>query len=57
VIQRKGTFVLRSGDLEYKLDDRAQAKKYEGKYVKVTGDLDKQSNTIRVQTISLSPES
>jgi hypothetical protein len=35
----------------YKLDDVAKAKPYVGKRVKVTGKLDMDSNTIRIETI------
>lgn len=37
----------------YKLDDAAKAKPYMGKKVKVTGKLDMDSNTIRVESIEI----
>ena len=46
-----GKFVLHTGSTDYQLDDQAQAGKFEGKGVKVTGQLDQSSNTIRVQSI------
>jgi ABC-type transport system substrate-binding protein len=46
-----GKFVLHTGGTDYKLDDQSQAKKFEGKDVKVTGQLDQASNTIKVQSI------
>ena len=48
---KSGKLVLHTGGTDYELDDQAQAKKYEGKDVKVTGQLDSSSNTIRVQSI------
>ncbi|MCU1298929.1 MAG: hypothetical protein JWO91_3207 [Acidobacteriaceae bacterium] len=57
VLHSQTGYVLRSGDLEFKLDDQEHAKVYEGKNVKVTGSLDKKNNTIHVQTIELSPMS
>ena len=46
-----GKFVLHTGGTDYQLDDQAQAKKFNGKDVKVTGQLDQSSNTIKVQSI------
>jgi cytoskeletal protein RodZ len=46
-----GKFVLHTGGTDYQLDDQAQASKYKGKDVKVTGQLDSSSNTIKVQSI------
>ena len=46
-----GKFVLHTGGTDYQLDDQAQAGKFEGKDVKVTGQLDQSSNTIKVQSI------
>jgi uncharacterized protein involved in copper resistance len=55
-VRHQGNFyVLRAGDLEYKLDDSAQAKAYDGQNVKVIGTLDQQSNTLRIQTIESFP--
>jgi len=41
-------------DAEYLLNDSAEAKKYKGKRVKVTGNSD-ENHVIRVQMIQLSP--
>jgi hypothetical protein len=46
-----GKFVLHTGGTDYQLDDQTQASKFKGKDVKVTGQLDQASNTIRVQSI------
>lgn len=46
-----GKFVLHASGVDYQLDDQTQAKKFDGKDVKVTGQLDQSSNTIRVQSI------
>jgi hypothetical protein len=51
IVSRKGELVLRNGDQEYKLDNQNEATRYKGKKVKVTGSLDRQSNTIHVQKI------
>jgi Protein of unknown function (DUF5818) len=57
VVHKNGGYFLRAGDLEYKLDDQTQVRRYEGRSVKVTGSLEKQSNTIHVQKIEASPSS
>jgi uncharacterized protein YdeI (BOF family) len=49
-----GKFVLHTGGTDYQLDDQAKAGKFEGKDVKVTGQLDQSSNTIKVQAIEAS---
>lgn len=46
-----GKFVLHTGGTDYQLDDQVQAGKFDGKDVKVTGQLDQSSNTIKVQSI------
>lgn len=51
VIKANSGYVLRAGDLEFKLDDQDKARDYAGKNVKVLGNLDRQSNTIHVKTI------
>src|SRR5581483_8703108 len=48
IILSNNSYLLRSGDEEYKIDDQAKAKKYAGKDVKVTGSLDRQNKTIHV---------
>ncbi len=57
IVQSQEGYALRSGDLEYRLDDQGQAKEYEGKNVKVTGSLDKKNNRIQVKRIELAPAS
>jgi Protein of unknown function (DUF5818) len=57
VVPGTSGYVLRAGDLEYKLENQDQAKPYSGKSVKVTGSLDRKSNTIRVRKIELLPAS
>jgi hypothetical protein len=49
------SYMLRAGDLEYKLDDSVQARAYDGQNVKIIGTLDQQSNTLRIQTIESFP--
>lgn len=51
VVNQDGACVLKSGDLVYRLDDQGQAKTYEGQKVRIDGILDKQSNTVRIQSI------
>jgi hypothetical protein len=51
IVKASGKYVLHTGGTDYQLDDQSQAKKFEGKDVKVTGQLDASSNTIRVQSI------
>jgi len=57
IVKRPAGYFLRAGDLEYKLEDAAEVRRYEGKSVKVLGNLEKQSNTIHVQSIEPSPSS
>jgi hypothetical protein len=51
IVKSGGKLMLRSGGTDYELDDQSQAKSFEGKDVKVNGQLDKSSNTIKVQSI------
>jgi hypothetical protein len=51
IMKTGGKLVLHTGGTDYQLDDQTQASKFEGKDVKVTGQLDQSSNTIRVQAI------
>lgn len=55
IVKENGKLVLKDPvtKVVYKLDDAAKAKQYEGKRVKVTGKLDMNSNTIRVETIEV----
>jgi cytoskeletal protein RodZ len=46
-----GKYVLHTAGADYQLDDQSQAAKYKDKDVKVNGQLDQSSNTIRVQSI------
>lgn len=49
-----GACELNAGGMVYKLSDQAQAKKFVGKQVTVTGTLISSSNTIQVQQIKAS---
>ena len=52
VMKSGDTYVLKTSDnMTYQLDDQARAKDYEGKQVQITGSLDPNSNTIKVQAI------
>ncbi|MFY9559306.1 MAG: DUF5818 domain-containing protein [Terriglobales bacterium] len=51
IVKTGGKLVLHTGGTDYQLDDQTQASKFEGKDVKVTGQLDQSSNTIRIQSI------
>jgi hypothetical protein len=57
VVHRQNGYVLRAGDLEYRLENQDQARPYSGKSVKVTGSLDRKNNTIRARKIELLPAS
>jgi hypothetical protein len=54
IAKRRHAYVLKAADGEYLLTDSAEAKKYKGKRVKVTGDWN-QKHVIRVEMIQLSP--
>lgn len=52
ISQKDGKFVLTDdSNTAYNLDDQDKAKQYEGQKVKVTGSLDKDTNTIHVSEI------
>ncbi len=51
IVKSGGKYMLHSATADYQLDDQKQAKKFEGKDVKVIGQLDSSTNTIRVQNI------
>jgi hypothetical protein len=51
VLRENSGYVLKAGDLEYKLDDPEAVSTYKGKNVKIKGSLDLQSNTIHVEKI------
>jgi len=55
VVKTKGGYMLQdeSSKSSFMLDDQAQAKKFSGKNVKVTGTLDNSTNTIHVSNIEL----
>ncbi len=55
IILSNNSYLLRSGDEEYKLDDQSKAKQYAGKDVKVTGNLDRGNKTIHVDSIEIAP--
>jgi flagellar basal body-associated protein FliL len=52
VVKDGDKYVLQSSGLSYQLDDQEKAKKFEGQQVKVNGDLDKTTRTIRVSDIA-----
>ncbi|MFZ1929724.1 MAG: DUF5818 domain-containing protein [Candidatus Sulfotelmatobacter sp.] len=55
IVRENGKLVLKdpATKVVYKLDDPAKAKQYVGKRVKVTGKLEMNSNTIRVESIEV----
>jgi hypothetical protein len=55
IVKENGEVVLKDPVTKviYKLDDATKAKPYLGKNVKVTGKLDLDSNTIRVESIEI----
>jgi Protein of unknown function (DUF5818) len=54
VVKVAGRYVLETGDnLAYQLDDQDKARQYEGKRVKVTGTLDRNTGVIHVTSIEL----
>ncbi len=55
IVKENGEMVLQDTvtKVTYRLDDVAKAKQYMGKRVKVTGKLDMDSNTIRIENIEL----
>jgi uncharacterized protein YdeI (BOF family) len=57
IVKENGEMVLQDTvtKVTYRLDDAAKAKQYMGKRVKVTGKLDMDSNTIRIESIGLIP--
>jgi flagellar basal body-associated protein FliL len=52
VVKEGDKYVLQSSGLSYQLDDQDKAKKFEGQQVKVNGDLDKSTRTIRISDIA-----
>jgi flagellar basal body-associated protein FliL len=52
VVKEGDKYVLQSSGMSYQLDDQEKAKKFEGQQVKVNGDLDKSTKTIRVSDIA-----
>jgi Protein of unknown function (DUF5818) len=51
ILHEDSGYVLKAGDLEYKLDDADAVRSYAGKNVKIMGSLDRPSNTIHVEKI------
>ena len=52
IVKDGDKYVLKvSAGMSYQLDDQDQAKKYEGKQVKIAGDLDTNSSTLHVASI------
>jgi uncharacterized protein YdeI (BOF family) len=56
IVNRKDSYLLRSGDHEYKLDDQKESAKHKDQKVKITGSLDRKTNTIHVEKIEDSPD-
>jgi hypothetical protein len=54
IAKRRHAYVLKAANGEYLLNDTAEAKKYKGKRVRVTGKSN-ENNVIRVKMIELSP--
>jgi uncharacterized protein YdeI (BOF family) len=52
IVKAGDKFVLRANGQNYQLDDQEKAKKFAGQQVKVSGDLDSSTSTIRVADIS-----
>jgi flagellar basal body-associated protein FliL len=52
VVKEGDKYVLQAAGISYQLDDQEKAKKFEGQQVKVSGDLDKSTKTIRVSDIA-----
>ena len=57
IVRQKDGYVLRAGDLEYRVDDQTKARRFAGRNVKIMGTFDKTNNTIHMQTIETSPSS
>lgn len=51
IVKSGGKYVLHSAGADYQLDDQSQAKSFNGKDVKVNGELDKSGSTIKVKSI------
>jgi Protein of unknown function (DUF5818) len=51
VLHDNSGYVLKAGDLEYKLDDADAVRSYNGRNVKIMGSLDRPTNTIHVEKI------
>jgi hypothetical protein len=51
VAKSGGKYILHAAEGDFKLDDQAQARSFEGKDVKVTGTLDSKGRTIKVKSI------
>jgi len=51
VLRENSGYVLKAGDLEYKLDDADAVHRYNGRNVKIMGSLDRPTNTIHVEKI------
>jgi len=54
IIKVGGKYVLETPDnLAYQLDDQEKARQYEGKHVKVTGNLDRATGILHVKSVEL----
>jgi hypothetical protein len=52
VVKAGGQYVLKTASGTFQLDDQAQAKRYQGKDVKVSGTLDKNTGVLHVTDIA-----
>jgi len=55
IVNTGDSFVLKSANEEYLLDNQTKAKKYGGKDVQMMGTLDKDKKLIHIKQIKLSP--
>ncbi len=55
VVKESDGYVLKVGSLAYRLDNQDKAQEFDGRNVKISGSLDKQSNTIHVESVEASP--
>jgi hypothetical protein len=55
IVNTGDSFVLKSANEEYLLDNQTKAKKYGGKDVQIMGTLDKDKKLIHIKQIKLSP--
>ena len=51
IVKESDGYVLKAGNLVYRLDDQEKAQQYSDRNVKVMGILDKQTNTIHMEAV------